>query len=106
MAQPDMTELIAALTKASKETPTKETKKEKGTIFTAKNITLLILIIAFGFGIYGSFEKAFFVMEDYTKFIETFTWFFAPLVVSIGAGSATKTLGELRKPKPTEEVKK
>lgn len=115
MAQ-DMSALIAALAEASKtsETPAEATKT-KSPIFNAKNITLIILVIAFGFGIYGSFEKAFFKMDDYTKFLETFTWFFAPLVVSIGAGSATKVISsglvkgkEMLKPTAptTEEVKK
>jgi hypothetical protein len=96
----DMTELIAALKNVGIGTETeKDTRIKKGAIFTAKFITLAILIAAFGFGVYGSFEKASFNMTDYVSFLQSFTWFFAPLIVSIGAGSATKVISDGMKKK-------
>lgn len=96
MAQ-DMTELLAALKESSKPAKTK-------IAVTAKSITLVILVVSFGFGVYGSFEKAIFNMADYVTFLETFTWFFAPLIISIGAGSATKSLTDLKKKKEETKV--
>jgi len=58
----------------------------------AKNLTLFILAVAFGFGVYGSFNAANFNIDNYVNFLGTFAWFFAPLIISIGAGSATKNL--------------
>lgn len=92
----DMTALIDALNEASK-SGSENPVEQKGKIFTAKNITLVVLIVAFAFGVYGSFEKALFQMDEYVKFLETFTWFFAPLVVSIGAGTATKLITDKSK---------
>lgn len=87
MAQTDITALLAALGDSSKTT-------SKGGVFTAKIITLIILILSFAFGVYGSFKESLFNMTDYITFLETYTWFFAPLVISIGAGSATKVITE------------
>lgn len=69
-------------------------KQKKGNSIkgSAKNITLLVLVLAFAFGIYGSFSNSLINMAEYVTFLESFTWFFAPLIVSIGAGSATKNI--------------
>lgn len=74
-----------------------EAQKKKPIVGSAKSITLVILLLAFGFGVYGSFDKANFNMAEYVTFLEGFAWFFAPLIISIGAGSATKTLAAKKK---------
>ena len=76
---------IAAALEANK-------KKNKHIVGPAKLITLAILSLAFAFGVYGSFNDANFNMAEYTSFIESFSWFFAPLILSIGAGAATNNL--------------
>lgn len=60
----------------------------------AKWITLTILILAFVVGVFGSFEAANFNMDDYVKFLESFAWFFGPLVISVGVGTSTKKVTE------------
>jgi hypothetical protein len=88
----DVAAIVAAL----------EAQKKKPIIGSAKTITLFILVAAFVFGVYGSFDKANFNMAEYVTFLESFAWFFAPLIISIGAGSATKSIAE-KKNNHTEE---
>jgi len=60
----------------------------------AKWITLAILIFAFAVGVFGSFDAANFNMDDYVKFLESFAWFFGPLVISIGVGTSAKKVSD------------
>jgi len=82
----DMIELL-------KESQNAGTKKKPLT-GSAKWITLAILVFAFCVGVFGSFNAANFNMDSYVKFLESFAWFFGPLVISIGVGTSTKKLGE------------
>lgn len=68
--------------------------KKKPLKGAAKWITLTILVLAFGVGVVGSFNVADFNMDSYVKFLESFAWFFGPLVISIGVGTSAKTITE------------
>lgn len=70
----------------------------------AKWITLAILIITFAVGVIGSFAWANFEMDKFTSFLPTFALFYVPLVVSIGASSVAKRVGE-NKEKEIEKIK-
>lgn len=89
----DVAAIVAAL----------EAQKKKPIVGSAKTITLAILVLAFAFGVYGSFDRTNFSMAEYVTFLESFAWFFAPLIISIGAGSATKTLAQNKNNENSEE---
>lgn len=66
-----------------------EPKKVSG---IAKFLTLAVLLITLGFGIFGSFKVAGFEMDSYVKFLDKFIWPTSTLILSIGAGAVTKKI--------------
>ncbi|MFW6225516.1 MAG: hypothetical protein ACOC3V_00990 [bacterium] len=60
----------------------------------AKNVTLIILGLAFLVGVIGSLGLFPFQMPDYVMFLDSFKWFYAPLIVMIGLGKAAEKVGE------------
>jgi len=68
-----------------------EPKKLSG---IAKFLTLTVLLITLGFGIFGSFKVAGFDMDAYVKFLDKFIWPTSTLILSVGAGTITKRLTE------------
>lgn len=78
----------------------KERKPLKG---SAKWLTLAILALIFCVGVFGSFKVANFDMDNFVLFLDTFKWFFGPLVISIGVGGATKSVTDSIKEKAKEK---
>ena len=62
----------------------------------AKNLTLMILALAFLIGAVGSFIPIF-NMDGYTKFLIHFSPFYLGLIASIGTNSAVKKIQENKK---------
>jgi len=55
---------------------------------TAKNMTNIMICVAFIVGVIGSFMKTIFDMDAYVKFLGAFAPFVIALIVSIGGNSA------------------
>jgi len=85
------------------ETAMVSSDKRKPLKGAAKWITLTILCLTFGTGVFGSFEMAHFDLSDSVMFLEAFAWFFGPLVLSVGLGSSVKKVTEVIASKKTEK---
>lgn len=71
------------------ETKYEATKKKD----VAKNLTLIILSIAFLTGVVGAFVPTF-NMDGYIRFLPAFSPIYIALIASIGANSAVKKIKE------------
>lgn len=65
--------------------------------------TIIILILTFGIGVFGSFNKVDFSMTNYVEFLESFKWYFMVISGGVGVGTSVKTISKVLTKKGEQE---